>query len=84
MKTKYPNVLADEFKCFRKSSLVFSSRHQRLIDRYPEQWVAVYDGKIKAHDSSYESVLAQIDRVNVPRKLVIIRYIARNPMNMVL
>lgn len=86
VKEKGENVetIANEFRCFRKSSLVFSSHRKRLIDRYHGKWVAVYNGNIEAHDSDLESVLAQIDAKGFPRKLVIVRYIEKNPVTMVL
>jgi hypothetical protein len=55
-----------------------------MIDRYPEQWVAVYDGKVKAHASDFDTVLSQIDKARIPRKLTLIRYIAKKPSSMIL
>lgn len=73
-----------EFASFHKSGLIFSSYRKRLIDRYPEQWVAVFDGKVKAHDPNYQSVLSKIDEDGIPRQLTLIRFITRNEGSMIL
>lgn len=77
-------AISSEFRCFRKSGLLFSSHHKRMIDKYPEQWVAVYDGKVKAHDHDYDIVLSRIDQIGIPRELTLMRYITKNRSSMVL
>ena len=77
-------TISEGFKCFHKSSLLFSSHHQRMIDLYPEQWVAVYNGKVVAHDSTYEKVLSVIDEKEIPRQLTIMRYITKQISSMIL
>ncbi len=77
-------TVTNEFMCFRRSGLVFSSHHKKMIDRYPEQWVAVYDGKVKAHSHNYDTALSRIDEMGIPRKLTLIRYISKKPSSMIL
>jgi hypothetical protein len=55
-----------------------------MIDLYPEQWVAVYNGKIEAHGTDYDALLSQIDSKRIPRKLTIVRYITRKQRSMIL
>ena len=74
----------DEFRSFRKSALVFSSNRKRLISSYPEKWVAVHNGTVVAHDANYDTVLKTIDTKKIPRKLVLVRFIAKKPCTMVL
>ena len=76
--------IASEFMSFHKSGLLFSSHHKRMIVRYPGQWVAVYDGKVKAHGCDLDTVLSRIDETGTPRKLTLIRYIAKKPSSMIL
>jgi hypothetical protein len=76
--------VCNEFKCFRKSGLLLSSHHKRMIDHYPEEWVAVYNGIIEAHGTDYEKVLAIIDDKKLPRNLTIMRYISKKQRSMIL
>ena len=69
---------------FRKAASVLSSDHPRLIDKYPKQWVAVHDGKVKATATTYNALLSQVDRAHLPREETIIRFIDRNQRTMIL
>ncbi len=77
-------TIANDFRCFRKSGLLLSSHHKRMIESYPEQWVAIYDGKVKAHETEYDALLSQIDSKGIPRRLTIVRYITRKRRSMIL
>lgn len=69
---------------FCKAASVLSSDHPRLIDKYPKQWVAVYNGEVKATATTFNALLAQVDRVHLPRDETIIRFIDRNQRTMIL
>ena len=79
-----PRKVAKELASFRKSTKVLSSSHPRLIDRYPSQWVAVYDGKVSAHAKTLASLMVQVKSKKLPREHLIIRRIDRNPRTMIL
>jgi ABC-type thiamine transport system ATPase subunit len=78
------NAIANDFRCFRKSGLLLSSHRKRMINQYPEQWIAVYDGKVAAHGDNYDSVLAEVDSKRIPRSLTLVRYITKKPKSMIL
>lgn len=77
-------TIPSQFRCFHKSELLFSCHDRRMIAEYPEQWVAVYNGEVKAHNSDYNIVLSQIDEDKIPRALTLIRYVTKNQSSMVL
>ena len=53
-----PQKIHDDFREFDKSAALFStSRYHRLLEKYPDQWIAVTAGKVEAHGDSYEAVL---------------------------
>ncbi len=79
-----PRDLRDEIQRFRRAARILSSKHPRLIDRYPKQWVAVYEGKVRAAGSTFNSVLAQVDKQGLPRRAVIVRFIDKNQRTMIL
>ena len=69
---------------FRKAAHVLSSQRPRLIDRYPKQWVAVYDGKVRARGRTFQAVMKQIDKEGLPREHTIVRFIDKNHRTMIL
>jgi glutathione S-transferase len=58
--------------------------HPRLIDEYPDQWVAVADSAVMAHGDTLEQVLTQIDAQNISRADVIVRFIERTQRTLIL
>lgn len=79
-----PADIDRELQSFRRGVKVLSSKHPRMINRYPKQWVAVYKGKVEAHGRTFQSVLQQIDQTGLPREHVIVRYIDKNQRTMIL
>jgi hypothetical protein len=79
-----PRTIDKELGDFRKSAMVLSSQRKHLISKYPEQWVAIHQGRVKAHSNKQEEVLSQIDHIGLPRKQVIVRFITKKPRAMIL
>jgi len=79
-----PSEVDKELRSFRKSAMVLSSKHPRLIIRYPKQWVAVYEGKTIAVGRTLNSALREVDKKGIQREHVIVRYIDKNQRTMIL
>lgn len=79
-----PSEVDRELSSFRKSAMVLSSKQPRLINRYPKQWVAVYNGKTIATGRTLNSTLRNVDKKGIPREHVIVRYIDKNQRIMIL
>ena len=73
-----------ELGAFSEAAHILSSRHPRLIEQYPEQWVAVYDRQVQASARTLVSLMAQLDRKELPKDRVIVRYIDKNQRTMIL
>lgn len=84
------NLLGDpadvdrDLQKFRESARSLSSKHSSMIARYPKQWIAVHQGKVRAQGRTFRSVLAQIDEKGIPRGDVIVRYIDKDERTMIL
>jgi len=78
------NQIADELLRFRKSALVLSRSRPRMIEEHPQEWVAVYDGKVRATDKSFKKLLHKIDADHIPRGEVLIRFIDRTQRTLIL
>ena len=55
----FGNILK-EMQEFAKAASSFSSNENRMIDRYPGEWVAVVPSGQEFHGASYDSVLQQM------------------------
>ena len=79
-----PRDVATSLQEFHDSALVLSRDHPRLIDAYPDQWVAVSQGTVLAHGPSLEQLLEKVDGAGVDRSEVIVRFIERTQRTVIL
>ena len=79
-----PKRVDQELERFQKATALLSSRHPSLIERYPKQWVAVYDGKVRARAKTFDALMAQVDRKKLPRGHIIVRYIDKTQRTLIL
>jgi len=75
---KDASKIKKSLKAFSKSARVLSSDRPRMIDKYPDQWVAVGQGGVLAHGKSIEAVLKKIDKMGIDRADIIVRLIEKN------
>jgi hypothetical protein len=79
-----PDQLARDLDDYRKAAQSLSKSCPSLLEQYPEQWVAFYDGRVQAHDSNLESVMSQVDEKKLPRQHVLVRFIHREQRTVIL
>ena len=79
-----PVRLHRELQSFRKAAQVLSSHRHRLIEEYPNQWIAVHRGKVAAHGSTLNAVLKEMVRNKVPQERTIIHFVEKNQRTMIL
>ncbi|MDA1062629.1 MAG: DUF5678 domain-containing protein [Chloroflexi bacterium] len=68
----------------RRSASVFSSRSPRLIEMYPERWVAVRDGAVVADAVTLPELLESVDKLGLPRNEILVRFIEENQRALIL
>ena len=79
-----PDNTARSLRRFQRTAHVLSSNQPRLINKYPDQWVAVSESTVVAHGKSLDSVLRKVDRKGVRRSDVIVRFIERTQRTLIL
>ena len=79
-----PKRVVEDLRRFRRSTRVLSSDHPRLIDQYGKTWVAIYGGKVRVNAKSLSHLMASIDREQLPREDVVVRYIDKDERIMIL
>lgn len=79
-----PRRVDRELQSFRKSAEVLSSRHERLIDKYPKQWVALHDGEVIARAKTFDALMSRVDAKKLPRSHIVVRYIDKSSRTLIL
>ena len=79
-----PKKIAQSLRKFQRAARVLSSNQPRLIDEYPDQWVAVNDSNVVAHGDTLDTVLQQVDEKGVHRSDVIVRFLERTQRTLIL
>ena len=55
-----------------------------MVERYPDQWIALHSGEVKAFGDSLDAVLREIDAMGLSRDQTIVRFIDKEPQTMIL
>jgi len=69
-----PKKIARELRAFSRTGQFLSSNERRLLKRYPEQWVGLYDGKVRASAKSLDEVISKLEQQELPPSESIIWY----------
>jgi hypothetical protein len=73
-----------ELRKFRQSARSLSSRYGQLAGKYAGQWVAAFDGKVRARGQSFQEVIEKIDQEGLPKEHTIVRFIDNDDRTMIL
>lgn len=79
-----PQRVWEDLQAYAGSVQVLSDADTQLFNDYPQQWVAVHDGKVVSHGDSLEEVIEELEATGVPRDSVIVRYMDREPRTLIL
>jgi len=79
-----PKQVRRELRAFSRSARLLSSHHPRLINEHPNEWVAVYDGKVQATAKSFNALIAKLNKQSVPPNESIIRYMDTSGQKLIL
>jgi len=69
-----PKNVARDLRAFSRTGQFLSSNERRLLKKYPDQWVALYDGKVRASAESFDEVISKLEQQQVPPNQSIIWY----------
>lgn len=79
-----PGKIAEQMEAFRESVALLSAENPRMVEEYPDEWIGIHSGKVRAHGPTFESVLQALDAGGYSRAQAIIRYIESEPRTMIL
>ena len=55
-----------------------------LVDRYPDKWVGVWQGEVRAAEDDLDILLKVLDKNDVPRSETAFRFIEAEPETLIL
>jgi hypothetical protein len=79
-----PRDVEREMEEFRENAKRLSSHHERLIEEYPKQWVAIFENEVRARASTLRGLVKEIETLGLPRRRVVVRYIDKEERTMIL
>ena len=80
-----PWKVDEELQAFDKTAECLSEpSNHHVIERYPGQWIALHTGRVRAHGTSLDSVLAQLDSEGLSREQAIVRFVHDKPRTAIL
>ncbi|MYF09583.1 MAG: hypothetical protein F4171_10740 [Gammaproteobacteria bacterium] len=79
-----PEKIACGLKSFETSCAKLSSDRPRLLEKYPDQWIGIHSGQVRAADEDLDTVLRTLDEQGVPRSSTVLRFIEKEPETLIL
>ena len=76
--------IAEQMEAFQESVALLSSENPSMIEKYPDEWIGIHSGKVRAHGPTFQSVLQALDEGGYSRAQAIIKYIEAEPRTMIL
>jgi hypothetical protein len=64
---------------FKKSCDYFDAHYYELLKQYPDEWIGISDGEVRAHEADIHELLAQLDTLGVPRGTAYLEFLATDP-----
>ncbi len=74
-----PRELDRDMAEFARSHDELSAKYEKLLKRYPNQWIAFHSGRVRARAESLEALLEIMDAKGVKRDKAHIRYLDPDP-----
>ena len=78
------SAAVQNLKSFKETAQAFSASSPRLIDQFPQKWVAVSNGKVVADAATLEGVWEKVDKSGLGRSGVMVRFITKKHRTMIL
>ena len=79
-----PREIDKSLTAFRKSMDSLSSRYSKLLERYPQEWVAIHAGRVRAHGESMEAVLKEVEAKGLARGETLLWFMETEPSTLIL
>ena len=69
-----------KFRQYGESVSFIDKNEDKLLKKYDENWVAVYNAKVVAHGKKYQEVEREIRRKGLPLEEIVIKFLTSREM----
>ena len=69
---------------FAESIKALEEAWDSLVASYPHEWIAFHDRKVELHADTLDEVILMIDKNDLPRENIIVRYVETEPTTLIL
>ena len=71
------NQVQVELERFKGDSSYYEAHHQELLEKYPEQWVAIYNEQVVGASPDYEQLLGDLEERGIPIERALFKQLTR-------
>jgi hypothetical protein len=72
------NQVQVELQRFKKDTAYYEAHQDELLEKYPEQWVAIYNQKVVGASSDYEELLDYLQAKGYSVGHVLVQHLTRH------
>jgi len=65
-----------ELQRYKRDVVYFEANYSKLLQRHPDQWIAIYDQKVVGISSGLNDLLDQIERAGISPGLAFTEYLS--------
>ena len=67
-----------EWERFRRDTAYLDAHYEELLNRYPEQWIAIFNQEVVGAGADFERLLAEIEERGIPVGRALVEYLTRD------
>lgn len=79
-----PKQIDRELRTFSRNARLLSSKHPRLTEQHPKEWVGLYDGRVRATARSLPALLSKLKKQGLAPSQTVIRFIDTSGRKLIL
>ena len=69
---------------FQKDVGYYEGNREKLLEEYPEKWVAIYNQKVVGAETDVPQLLADLKQRGVPTERILVRHVTRKDEMLIL
>jgi hypothetical protein len=78
-----PKEIAKSLRKFKRAAIALSADEPRLVQKYPNKWIVVFRGEVKAATSTFDAAMKKVKALNLPKDEVFIRHMLKKRKTMI-
>jgi hypothetical protein len=79
-----PEQIDRQLRVFSRSTKLLASNYSRFLDDNPNEWIAIYDGKLRATAKSHDALLSKLKKQGLPANETLVRFIDASGQKLIL